>query len=76
MFSPIHDHAGSNCWLRVLKGSMCETQYDYKEDIKPEPTGVQYYHPGQISYINGTSLFLSVLAQNLITLLFRYLGFT
>jgi len=56
--SPIHDHAGSNCWLRVMRGNLEETMYDYKEDVHPEARATHLYHEGQISYINGSSLCL------------------
>lgn len=52
--SPIHDHAGSDCWLRVLKGDLVETLYDYVENVPPIPRRNTCFHAGQISYINDT----------------------
>ena len=28
--SPIHDHAGSSCWVKVLQGQLREVRYEYR----------------------------------------------
>lgn len=53
--SPIHDHAGSNCWVKVLEGELEETLYDLDEDgvgVKRREANV--YQPGGVTYISGT----------------------
>lgn len=30
--SPIHDHAGSSCWVKVLQGQLREVKYEYRKD--------------------------------------------
>jgi len=33
--SPIHDHGGSECWLRVIKGQVEEHFYEKPQDDQP-----------------------------------------
>jgi cysteine dioxygenase len=35
--SPIHDHAGSACGVRVLRGVAAETVYDVSDPARPRP---------------------------------------
>eukprot|EP01094_Clydonella_sp_ATCC50884_P020059 TRINITY_DN4070_c0_g1_i1.p1 TRINITY_DN4070_c0_g1~~TRINITY_DN4070_c0_g1_i1.p1 ORF type:complete len:789 (-),score=206.26 TRINITY_DN4070_c0_g1_i1:127-2493(-) len=51
--SPIHDHAGSNCWVKVLDGNLEETVYQVGEDeatVKDAHASV--YDPEQVTYIS------------------------
>lgn len=53
--SPIHDHAGQNCFMAVLQGRIEELQY-----AVPTPgaqgrlrrTGQRVFEPGQVAYIH------------------------
>lgn len=47
----IHDHAGQNCWVRQIDGTVKETRYSGKAgNLKKESVGD--LNPGQISYMN------------------------
>lgn len=51
-FSPIHNHAGSNCWVKVLQGQLEETLYQ----VEPNGDQVAYdkavvYSPPGVTYI-------------------------
>ncbi len=49
--TPIHDHAGQNCWVRQVDGVLQETRYSGNaEDLNIESVGD--LNPGQISYMN------------------------
>mmetsp|Transcript_22738 Transcript_22738/g.40293 ORF Transcript_22738/g.40293 Transcript_22738/m.40293 type:complete len:791 (+) Transcript_22738:324-2696(+) len=48
--SPIHDHAGSSCWVKVLQGSIREIRYDKQLNVIRDMTlGSQ-----EVCYINDT----------------------
>jgi cysteine dioxygenase len=32
--SPVHDHADANCLMKVLKGRLLETRYDFPTDLR------------------------------------------
>jgi len=52
--SPIHDHAGSNCWVKVLEGELQETVYDINADGQTvSERSVVTYHPPGVTYICG-----------------------
>jgi len=52
-FSPIHDHAGSNCWVKVLQGELEETLYDLGEDgVEVKLRKSTVYQPGGVTYIS------------------------
>ena len=40
--SPIHDHAGSSCWVKVLQGQLREVKYEYRkgDDTSGKKLGV------------------------------------
>ena len=50
--SPIHDHAGMQCWMAVLDGGMQEVHYKQGAEHGPLVEGrVQTFECGQVSYI-------------------------
>mmetsp|Transcript_11335 Transcript_11335/g.22111 ORF Transcript_11335/g.22111 Transcript_11335/m.22111 type:complete len:790 (-) Transcript_11335:194-2563(-) len=51
--SPIHDHAGSSCWVKVLKGKVREIRYDTSSG-KPVVTRDLTVGPQGTCYINDT----------------------
>ncbi|KAJ3124979.1 hypothetical protein HK098_000699 [Nowakowskiella sp. JEL0407] len=61
--SPIHDHAGSHCLMKVLSGEVAETQYkcsgydsiELKDDNEPYilKTTEAVYHVDEVAYIHG-----------------------
>ena len=47
----IHDHAGQNCWVYQIDGTVVETRYTgTAEELKIESEGE--LNPGQVSYMN------------------------
>lgn len=46
--SPIHDHKGSSCGVRVLKGTMTETLFDFAPNGHVKARGSQDYEPGGV----------------------------
>jgi len=53
--SPIHNHAGQNCWMAVLEGTIEETQYSPPAGNAPGPLTVRntkLYVPGRVAFIN------------------------
>ena len=53
--SPIHDHSGSNCWVKVLDGEIEECLYDLGEDgISTQLKSKRTFSPGGIAYINDS----------------------
>lgn len=49
--TPIHDHGGQECWVKVLKGELKETIYE--EHVEGEPIPVRSFvsKPGDITYM-------------------------
>mmetsp|Transcript_127985 Transcript_127985/g.190673 ORF Transcript_127985/g.190673 Transcript_127985/m.190673 type:complete len:799 (-) Transcript_127985:48-2444(-) len=53
--SPIHDHSGSNCWVKVLDGEVEESLYDLAEDgLTTTLRSCRKFQPGAIAYINDS----------------------
>ncbi|KIN06231.1 hypothetical protein OIDMADRAFT_155190 [Oidiodendron maius Zn] len=52
--SPIHDHADAHCLMKVLKGSLKETRFDFPsdEDEKPEIIKETIYKEGMVTYMS------------------------
>jgi cysteine dioxygenase len=46
--SPIHDHAGSTCGLRVLRGVMTETTFDFAPNGHVKTLGSRELHEGEV----------------------------
>ena len=53
--SPIHNHAGQNCWMAVLDGEIEETQFEPSgSDRAPRlaATGTKTFTAGRVAFIN------------------------
>jgi cysteine dioxygenase len=46
--SPIHDHAGSSCAVKVLRGTATETVFDYAPNGHVWATGSRQHAPGTV----------------------------
>jgi cysteine dioxygenase len=46
--SPIHDHAGSACGVRVLRGTLTETRFAFAPNRLVVATGSRDYAPGSV----------------------------
>jgi cysteine dioxygenase len=58
--SSIHDHSDSHCFVKILRGDLQETMYDWPEN-KDEETEmhkreVMVYPKDGVTYINGKEL--------------------
>lgn len=53
--SPIHNHAGQNCWMAVLEGTIEETLYSPPTGMDAGPLtarNTKQYSPGGVAFIN------------------------
>ncbi|KAH6715422.1 RmlC-like cupin domain-containing protein [Leptodontidium sp. MPI-SDFR-AT-0119] len=52
--SPIHDHAGAHCLMKILKGKLKETRFDYppKDTTAPKVIKETFYHQGEVTYMS------------------------
>ena len=46
--SPIHDHAGSNCCVRVLRGTMTETRFEFAPNGHVKAVGSTDFAPQSV----------------------------
>ncbi len=46
--SPIHNHRGSTCGVRVLRGILTETRFDFAANGMIKATGSREYLPGNV----------------------------
>jgi cysteine dioxygenase len=46
--SPIHDHAGSSCGIRVLRGTMTETRFEFAPNGDVKAVASKDYGPGSV----------------------------
>ncbi len=46
--SPIHDHAGSSCGIRVLRGTMTETRFEFAPNGHVKAVSSADYGPGTV----------------------------
>jgi cysteine dioxygenase len=46
--SPIHDHAGSSCCVRVLRGTLTETRFDFAPNGHVKAVGSRDFPPGSV----------------------------
>jgi cysteine dioxygenase len=46
--SPIHDHVGSNCCVRVLRGTMTETRFEFAPNGHVKAVGSSDFAPGAV----------------------------
>ncbi|KAG4433115.1 hypothetical protein IFR05_011410 [Cadophora sp. M221] len=51
--SPIHDHAGAHCLMKILKGTLKETRFDYppKDTTVPKVIKETLYHQVEVTYM-------------------------
>lgn len=51
--SPIHDHADAHCLMKVLKGSLKETRFDFpgSDGVGPEIIKETMYQENQVTYM-------------------------
>ncbi len=53
--SPIHDHAGQNCWMAVLEGRIEEQHYAWPTAGQTGPLtarAARVFEPGKVAFIN------------------------
>jgi len=53
--SPIHNHAGQNCWMGILEGEMEEILFSPPADGRPgplAPLNSKVHVPGRVGFIN------------------------
>src|SRR5438445_12997343 len=46
--SPIHDHAGSSCCVRVLRGTLTETRFEFAPNGHVKAVGSRDFPPGSV----------------------------
>ncbi|KAK0099963.1 Cysteine dioxygenase [Cadophora gregata] len=51
--SPVHDHADAHCLMKVLKGKLKETRFDYPRNNATAPQVIKetIYHQGEVTYM-------------------------
>jgi len=51
--SPVHDHADAHCLMKVLKGSLKETRFDFPRNNATPPDVIKetFYQEGQVTYM-------------------------
>jgi len=51
--SPVHDHADAHCLMKVLKGTLQETRYDFPRNAASPPQVIKEtaYHQDQVTYM-------------------------
>ena len=54
--SPVHDHAASGCVVRVLKGTLTETRYEFAPNGAIKAVGSRELKAGEYAFPSGTSL--------------------
>ncbi|KAH6569730.1 hypothetical protein BASA50_009725 [Batrachochytrium salamandrivorans] len=54
--SPVHDHSNSHCLVKVLDGSICETQYDWPTDSSLTPAHSNTDSCASLANESGSSL--------------------
>jgi cysteine dioxygenase len=52
--SPIHDHADAHCLMKVLKGSLLETRYNYPKALNTAPMAIKEtaYTENEVTYMS------------------------
>lgn len=54
--SSVHDHKGSNCVVRMIKGKMLETLFAQEENGDYSVSSYHYLTTGDISGLDGTQI--------------------
>ncbi|TAQ88286.1 hypothetical protein B7494_g3370 [Chlorociboria aeruginascens] len=51
--SPVHDHADAHCLMKILKGTLKETRFDFPRNAKTAPAviGETTYRENQVTYM-------------------------
>ncbi|KAH7393334.1 RmlC-like cupin domain-containing protein [Cadophora sp. MPI-SDFR-AT-0126] len=51
--SPVHDHADAHCLMKVLKGTLKETRFDFPKNSTTAPRVIKetIYHQGEVTYM-------------------------
>ena len=61
LYSSVHDHANSHCFMKLLQGSLKETQYHWPDNnVKNTPLKQKFstnHNTDEVTYINGKYLF-------------------
>eukprot|EP01098_Paradermamoeba_levis_P006953 TRINITY_DN2886_c0_g2_i1.p1 TRINITY_DN2886_c0_g2~~TRINITY_DN2886_c0_g2_i1.p1 ORF type:complete len:818 (-),score=190.86 TRINITY_DN2886_c0_g2_i1:222-2675(-) len=52
--SPIHDHAGSSCWVKMLEGELVETRYDASDPTDLKVVKRTVMPQDSVAYIHDT----------------------
>lgn len=52
--SPIHDHSGASCWVKMLSGSLQEVKYQQGASGKLDEIGQEQFMKDDVSYMNDT----------------------
>lgn len=52
--SPIHDHAGSNCFMKILEGELHEVRYDASDASKLRLKAITQLRDEAVAYIDDT----------------------
>jgi cysteine dioxygenase len=59
--SPIHSHEKSNCFVKILGGTLRETRFEWpKEGGPPKQISREDYTNNAVTYINGKKILLPV----------------
>ena len=51
--TPIHDHDGEECWVKVIEGEFKETIYKQNEAGELNPVKTAISKPNEVSYMNN-----------------------
>jgi cysteine dioxygenase len=51
--SPVHDHANAHCLMKILKGTLKETRFDFPRNNATPPAIIKetVYQEGQVTYM-------------------------
>lgn len=52
--SPIHDHSGASCWVKMLSGSLQEVKFQRDADGKLYEIGEERFMKDDVSYMNDS----------------------
>ena len=50
-YTPIHDHGGEECWVKIISGAIEETIYKPNENGAPTPVKTEVAHAGSTAYM-------------------------
>ena len=59
LYSPVHDHAESHCFMKIMKGTLRETRYKPPEQNAPmEEKERTDYEQNQVGYIKSETIYI------------------